>query len=525
MSVEEKIGQIILSGIAGTGKTEETCSTIARLKPGGIFFMPHNVINPEQLRQFSAALQDCADSEGIDPLLISIDHEGESSYFFETGITNFPTQLGIGATTDPAYAYRVAQAAGSELAYSGVNHILGPVADVYTNLDNRLFAIRTYGGDARQVGEFVAEAVKGYTQAGLIPTLKHFPGHGGSDTFYASKILPVDNVTAETFASTYLPPFWSGLEAGSPVMLVGHVVYPYITGTYNSATQSPQIIRILRDQANFDGVVMSDAILSAEGITNEYGDVPEAALEVFNAGVDLLFIPEDGQAVATHDRFLDALDKGELSPERLNEAVSRILALKVSYGLKDFPVIQAPQPDWQKNASLAIEVGQKAVALFRDTEKLIPIPARIETILVIGPDESWEFYADLETQLENQGREVDFVYYSPPWKGTVKEREYVQTLPEKAAEYDLTIFFTWQAHLNALGKDAWQARLGKKLSNLDKPVIIVALNNPTDIYEFPKIGTFLATHGTTEGQLGALIKTFLGEWTPIGKIPFPEFYD
>ena len=487
--------------------------------------MPYNIIDPDQLRQLSAAIQECAGSAGIVPLLISSGHEGEYRNRFESGATDFPTQLAIGATGDPENSYRVAQASGKELAYSGVNHVLGPVADVYTNLDNRLFAVRTYGGDPQQVEEFAAEAVRGYTQAGLIPTLKHFPGHGGSDTFYATKILPVDNVNAETFASTYLPPFWSGLEAGSPVILVGHVVYPYITGTYNPATQSPQIIRLLRDQAKFDGVVMSDAILSAEGITNEDGDVPEAALEAFNAGIDLLFIPEEGQAVATHDRLLEALDKGELSPERLNEAVRRILALKVSYGLKDYSVIQAPQPDWQQNASLASEVGQKAVALFRDTDNLIPIPAEIENILVIGPDESWEFYADLETQLENHGKEVDSVYYSPPWEGTIKEREFVQALPEKAADYDLTIFFTWQAHLNALGKDAWQARLGKKLSNLDKPAIIVALNSPTDIYEFPKIGTYLATHDTTEGQLDALIKTFLGDWTPVGTIPLPEFYE
>lgn len=524
MSNEEKIGQLILSGIDGTSGSTETCDFISLLKPGGIFFMPNNVQDPDQLRQFSSSLQDCASSAEISPLLLSLDHEGENRYMFNSGITNFPSQLSIGATGEPTSAYQAAQTAGSELAYSGVNLVLGPVADVYSNLDNRLFSDRTYGSDPGQVASFVVQAVQGYTQVGIIPALKHFPGHGGSETFYATKVLPVDQVDAKTLVSTYLPPFLSGIEAGLPVILVSHVVYPNISGSYSPASKSPQIINLLRDQVNFNGVFMSDAILSAEGITDEEGNVPKAALDVFNAGVDLLLIPESGQAIATRDYFLQALEDGQITQERLNESIQRILNLKAQYAIGTSPIEDIPSPDWTQNAAIATEIGRNSLALFRDEDSLLPIPEEIKKILVIGPDEDWEFYPELKTRLENSGRKVELVNYSPPWEGTIKEREYVQTLPKKAEKYDMTIFFTWQAHLDAVAQDMWQANLGKKLSRLDMPVIIVALNNPTDIYEFPKIGTYLAAHGTTPGQLEAVIDTLLGEWEPSGVIPFPQLY-
>lgn len=524
MSDEEKIGQLILSGIEGTSGTDEACNFISLLKPGGVFFMPGNVQDPDQLRQLSISLQECADSAEITPLLLSLDHEGENRYLFNSGITNFPSQISIGATGEPESAYQVAQAAGSELAYSGVNLVLGPVADVYSNLDNRLFSDRTYGSDPRQVASYAAQAVQGYMQAGIIPTLKHFPGHGGSETFYATKVLPVDNVDAETLSSTYIPPFLAGIEAGLPVILVSHVIYPNISGSYKPASESPKIINLLRDQVNFDGVLMSDAILSAEGITDEEGNVPKAALEVFKAGVDLLLIPESGQAIETRDFFLRALEDGQLTQERVNEAVRRILNLKSHYGIGTSSIEDIPSPDWIQNSAIAAEIGRNSLALFRDEDSLLPIPEQIEKILVIGPDDSWEFYSELETRLENTGREVDVVNYSPPWDGTIKEREYVQTLPKKAEKYDMTIFFTWQAHLDAVAQDRWQANLGKKLSRLDQPVIIVALNNPTDIYEFPKIGTYLAAHGSTPGQLEAVIDTLLGDWEPSGVIPLPQIY-
>jgi beta-N-acetylhexosaminidase len=178
MSLAQKIGQVLVVAVDGHDITEDNCQYIQKLAPGGIFLRPDNVFEPGQLRRFSAGLQDCIQSVHAIPLLISIDHEGQYANRFHEGTTTFPNAIAQGATGDPNVAYQVALAAGQELAYSGVNMVFGPVADVQLNFDNKVIAKRTFGGDPAQVSQFVAQAVQGYQQAGLIPVLKHFPGHG-----------------------------------------------------------------------------------------------------------------------------------------------------------------------------------------------------------------------------------------------------------------------------------------------------------------------------------------------------------
>jgi len=519
MSLDEKVGQVLLTGVAGEQTSQEVCDLITQLRPGGIFYMPANIQSPDQLRLFSTGMQECAAMASNLPLFIALDHEGGSMDHFSSGATHFPTALAIGATDNPGMAYQAALASGKELAYSGINLLLGPVADVLTNPDNRLFALRTYGSNVDQVKLYVTEAVEGYSNAGIIPSLKHFPGHGGVSAFYATKQLPVDESSGQYIASNYLPPFWEGMQAGAPVVILSHVSYPRITASYTPASLSPEIISLLRDQMHFEGVVMSDAILSTEGITTEGRDVPEAALQAFKTGVDLLLIPEASEAIKTRHRLIQAIEQGDLTEERLDEAVRRILAVKASWGLKEFPLPTTPEPDWQANNRLAEEIGDHSIVTYKDDSGLIPIPASIRRILVIGPDTNWSFWSDLKTTLESLGAVVDLVTFSPPWEGVVEERQLLQTLPQEAEKYDLTILFTWQAYLDSLGKDAWQAKLGKRLSRLDKPAIVVALDSPTDIFAFPNISAFLATMGVTDGQMQALIDVLIGRNVPSGINP------
>ncbi len=533
MSEADKLGLLILTGVQGSQISPDTCQLIEKIRPAGIFFHIGNVIEPGQLRQFTADLQDCASRAGFLPLLTAMDHEGEAINYFQKGITLFPTELAIGATGDPEFAARVAQAAGRELAYSGINLVFGPVADVLTNPDNRLMSVRTFGNDPQQVSQFVAQAVKGYFEAGLTPVLKHFPGHGGSDARYATRTLPVDESDPATLETTYLPPFWSGILAaqeagGMPVVMLSHVAFPRVTGSEQPASLSKDFVHLLRDLAHYDGVLMSEAIMQREGITSDIGNgaptfgVPDAALQAFQAGVDLLLLPEPDQALLTYDRFTQALSAGEIQSARLDESVQRILRLKAATGLKAFPLSQAPEPDWQANARLAQEVGKQAVTLFRGSYgTTVPISADVHRMLVIGPDPDWSFYPALKSALNEREILVEFVYYSSPWDGAVKERELVQTLPDQVDNYDFVLLFTWQAYIDSLGKDAWQMRMGKRLAISSTPLGVVALKSPLDLRAFPKVNTYLSTMGMTEGAMQALIDTLLGRWTPTGKNPLP----
>lgn len=521
MNAAEKIGQILMTGVSVSMMDDDTCRHIQETKPNGVFYEHHNVIDPEQLRKLSAALQECAFQTGNLPLFISTDHEGGYSRF-QSGATEFPTSLAIGASGDPHLAYQAALASGKELAYAGVNFVLGPVADVLNSADNKLMAVRSYGSDALIVKEFVPQAAAGYAKAGLIAAMKHFPGHGGSDARYMQRLLPVDDSNLSTLKANYMPPFQAGIESGVNVIMLGHVAYPKVTGSELPGSLSPAIVQLLRQDLHFNGIIMTDAIMQREGITDDTHQVPDVALQAFQAGVDLLLLPEPDQMSATHKRFLLALEKEEINQQQVDAAVKRILTLKAAWNLKTFPVRQAPQPDWQANSQLAQQIGRQAVARIRDNAGLVPIPQDVKRVLVIAPQSDWSLYPMLEKAFEERDIQSKFVYYSAPWEGAIEQRDYTQSLPKEAASYDLTLFFTWQAHINGLAKDAWQGRMGKRLSRSGQKVIIIALRSPVDILDFPKVDTYLAMYGTTEGQFQALADILVGKQKAMGQNPIPQ---
>ena len=194
MSLQQKVGQVIISGIVEAEMTPEMCLHMETYMPGGVILQQENIRSPQQVRKFVQDIEDCTAKTQPVPMFITLAHEGENVNRFREGATIFPSALALGATGDPQAAYQIAQITGSELAYSGFNMVLGPDADVLRNPDNTIIAMRTYGSDPAQVSQFVAEAVHGYNEAGLIPVLKHYPGHGGVAED-SHETLPIDNAS------------------------------------------------------------------------------------------------------------------------------------------------------------------------------------------------------------------------------------------------------------------------------------------------------------------------------------------
>lgn len=520
MSLSQKIGQMLVTGLEEDATQFDACPLIQQLTPGGVFYHPGNVDDPEQLRLFSAAVQACAQSAHNLPVFIALDHEGQYVNRFDRGVTVFPAALAQGASGDPELAYRIALAAGQELAFSGVNLVLGPVADVLSNPDNEVISQRTFGSDPQRVAEFVKRAVEGYRQAGLIPALKHFPGHGGvaGDTH---RVLPVDESDRAQLESLYLPPFASGLSAGAPMVMLSHVAFPNVAGTVQPASLSPAMVRLLREDLGFQGVILTDA-MDMRAVSGARLNVAEAALEAVRVGVDLLLVTDPGQALATHARLLLAVEQGELPLEHIDRAVAHILSLKQAQGLHSFPLPQPPEPEWQSHASLAAEAGQRAVTRFKDEGELLPLPAGVRRVLVVGPNSEWEFYPVLEAALRERGIETEFWYYSLADHGPVPERELLESLPERAALADLTLLFTWQAYLNTLlFEDDWPEMLVENFLQVNPAMVVVALKSPTDIRAFPGVPAYLALYGTTPGALQGLLEVLLSGWEPPGKNPLP----
>jgi beta-N-acetylhexosaminidase len=518
LTAADMIGQMIMMGVSGQTISTYTCQMIVDLAPGSVVYVGDNVVSPDQLRQFSADLQECnAQNPSTIPLWVALDHEGQYVFRFDYGATVFPTAMAFGATGNPDLAYQAAIASGKELAYSGVSMVLGPDADMLTNYDNDVISLRSYGSDPARVSEFVVRVVQGYQVAGLVSVLKHFPGHGGvaSDSH---DTLPVDTADLAVLRSSYLPPFQSGIGAGAPVIMFSHVAFPYIDPAGLPASLSPTLHALLRTELGFQGVILTDS-MGMGAITNE-SNIPEACLQSVLAGSDMLLITDPEIATQTRDRLVSALQSGELPAAQVEAAVRRILTVKAAYGQTGYPLPTPPLPDWQANANLAFQAGYQALTLLRDTAGLLPLPGN--RVLLIGPTDGWGMYPVIQSALQSNGYAVETYTYSGPWNGPVAETGYLVHMPVYSVNFDVTVVLTWQCHLNRLlYGDTFQASLVNNLLHTGRPVVVVALKSPVDLLDFPSAPTYLATFGTTPGQLQALADILAGNAVAVGVNPLP----
>jgi len=517
MSPQELVGQILMVGIDGQKPGDISCSYLLNLIPGGVVYRSENVINPEQLRQLSIAIQSCLSGSNSPSFLIAVDHEGQYINRFDNGVNFFPSAMAIAASNDPKIAYDVAYAQGLELSYSGVNTVLGPVADVLTDLDNVVISLRSYGGDAQQVANFVSQAVLGYQNAGIAPVLKHFPGHGGVSSD-SHTTLPIDYSDLSTLKTINLPPFRFGIEAGAQIIMTAHVAFPAIDPSGAPATLSSPIINLLREELDYDGVILTDS-MGMGAITGSGQDIPNASLKAVQSGVDMLLITSTDIAIQTKNLLLTALENGELSREKIEDSVRRILLVKYKLGLDTAPQL-ATSPDLESGKEIAFNAGYHAPAVIKDTGNLIPLPPDKSNLLAIVPPDAWGLDYLLSSNLEQQGFLVSIAHYDAPWNGSIANQVLLADFIDRASRYDLTLLFTWEAHLNRLRYgDTWQTEIANRLIDNGTRVVIVALKSPTDLLEFPRAPVYLATFGTTPGQLQALGEILTGGIEPLGHCP------
>jgi beta-N-acetylhexosaminidase len=478
---------------------------------------------PSQLNTLSAGLQNCmANGNGI-PLLISIDHEGQYINRFpsDSPMTIFPPAMALGAVPDIEMAYKAAYASGLELAANGVNMVLGPVADVYTDYDNTVISQRSYGSDPNLVSQNVEAAVRGYLDAGVIPVLKHYPGHGDVPGD-SHAILPVDNANRKRLFSTHLVPFQGGIHQGAPAVMLSHVAFPKIDPENLPASLSAPMYQILREDMRFQGIAMSDS-LGMGAVSSTGLGTSAASIKAINAGIDMLLLASPNLAEEVYWQVLSAAQNGEIPSKRINDAVRHILTVKYDRGLAAFPLAAAPSPDWENHQDLAYDIGYQAVSLYKDNMDQIPIPENIQDILIVGPADGWGLYPYLRTALNTRGLQYSILNFTGYWYGPVPETYFLQTVPARARENDLVIVFTWNAHLNRfMFNDTFQIDLVNALLDAGHQPIVIALKSPTDILEFPGVKTYLASMGTTRGQVHAIADILIGIAKPVGKIPLSD---
>ncbi len=343
------------------------------------YFDDHNYgvsVTPEELTAALNKMQEIAMNRpsGI-PLHVTIDMEGDFKNDYSAGhVLQFPPPMGMTAIGDLDIAYKVANLCAKQCAAMGITQFYHPVCDVNINPLNPEIGVRSFGDDPKVCAKFVEATVRGYQDAGIVATIKHFAGRGDSATD-AHDTLDVCRGDLKRMKEVELFTFQAGVNIGAKALMTAHTIFPAFDKEYPATLSKKILTDLLRGEMGFKGVIVSDAIGMA-AILKKW-PLPLACAMAIKAGVDTILLKADDESRAQClFGIKSAVERGDLSEERVNDAVRRLLCMKYDQGLfekagKMDPKKTAAVVRDQKNMDFSVEVAQKALLVVRDEKKLL----------------------------------------------------------------------------------------------------------------------------------------------------------
>lgn len=312
----------LLIGLPGPRPDRESVRLLRETGAAGVLLLARNILSPAQTRGLIRELQDRLGR----PLIISVDHEGGWVLRFSKGLTAFPGNAALGKVADSSLARRTGLAMGRELSALGIGLDLAPVLDVVGEAYNPGIIIRSFGSDPGAVSKLGAAFIRGLQAGGVRACAKHFPGKGAARQD-AHLVLPTVSAASGEMSRRHLPPFRAAAAAGSACVMSSHAVYPALDPSRTPATFSRRIAHgLLRGRLGYRGVLISDDLCM--GAVTRERSIPEAALEAFEAGHDLLIIAHAPQAQLEASELLrTALAEGRIRPERWRLSLGRVKSL------------------------------------------------------------------------------------------------------------------------------------------------------------------------------------------------------
>lgn len=514
MSLEEKVGQVIIGFFEGPSFSPELAKMIRKNHLGGVilYSVSGNIQNASQVASLVEQIQQCSLSSGGLPLFIAIDQEGGRVARLTEGVTLFPGNMALGATNSKKLVVESAAITARELKTLGINLNFAPVVDVNSNPANPIIGVRSFGSAPEKVANLGQAMIEPYQKAGVICTAKHFPGHG--DTATDSHVgLPVINHDLEHLNKIEFYPFRAMVKTGVPAVMTAHVLIPALEKDY-PATLSPKILNILRQEMGFNGLIITDSL--GMGAVNKQWSVAEAGVKAFQAGADILLLGADKgheakEQTSIFQALLKAIKSGQISEERLNQSVRRVLAAKLEYGILDNPFpgkelfFQLANPG---SLAVAEEIAQKSLTLVRDEKGLLPItsspPVSQKAVLpLLWPEESKSALGPLLA-------ECPFLKpYLLPLNPTPEQ---ITQTTKDLSNLSYVVVGTYNLHRN----QAW-IEVVKKVG--EKRTLIMAMGSPYDLLQIPQVGTYLACYGDRPVTMKALGKLLKGEFLPQGHLP------
>lgn len=332
MTLEEKIYQMFivtpeqLTGAENvTAAGERTKNSLKERPVGGIIYFSQNLVSADQTRKMLSNTQDYAkELQGL-PLFLSVDEEGGSVTRVAGNPAFSAESVGpMAEVTSAEEAYECGNIIGGYLSDLGFNLDFAPDADVLTNSANTVIGNRSFGTDADVVTEYAVAYAKGLQANHVLSTFKHFPGHGATEAD-THEGYAYTNKTLTELEQAELKPFAAAQQEGVDFVMAAHISVPNVTGDNTPCSLSETMIQILRENCGYDGIVITDA-MNMGAIIRTYS-ASDAAVKAVSAGVDIILMPENLEEA--YSGIYDAVQNGDLSEDRIDDAVRRILKAKM----------------------------------------------------------------------------------------------------------------------------------------------------------------------------------------------------
>lgn len=570
MSLEEKVGQMFMLKAPAQFLNLESPEYLAlrdaidRYHVGGFLLTVRSENGtvyrnqPYEAAMFTNQLQ----RESDVPLIFAADFERGPSMRFD-GTTPFPHAMAFGAAGRTEYIEAFARVVAEESRALGVVWNFFPVADVNSEPANPIINTRAFGEDPEQVSRFVTAYIRAARESGLLTTAKHFPGHGDTQT---DSHIGAASVTGdrEHLERVELAPFRRAIAAGVDSVMVAHVTVPALeSATDRVATTSPAVVTgLLKGQLRYQGVVVTDA-MEMHAITRLYPngngrDPGRAAVDAVKAGQDLITIPANIEA--SYRALLDAVRSGEISEERIDASVRKLLRLKASVGLDRARLVDIHQLSRlvarPQSLALAQEVSDAAVTLVRSNGTLLPLraealraapasapqsdgtspgPAAYPTqgsgarllVVIFVDDLRSEYGRVLQRELRARVPQAEVIFVDLRTAAALSPR--VLESAEQASAVVAAVFSTPTAgrrvlmnghSVNSVSLAEAPAQLMRGLlQRAGERTVVVALGNPYLAADFPALANYLCTYSGVPTSEVSAIKALFGEIPVRGRLP------
>ena len=519
MTLSQKIGQMFVVGFNGTEIPDNLVNSINNYHFGNVIYMGYNVTSPTTLTKLSNDIQNAMVKANLVPAFISTDQEGGRVARLTNGGTHFISQMAMAATNDYNNTYLEALAMGMELRSYGINTDFAPVLDVNNNPNNPIIGIRSYADDAVIASLYGNNAIKGFKETNVLATAKHFPGHG--NTAVDSHVgLPVITSNIKDLYAIELAPFISAISNGIDAIMTTHIIFQAIDSQYPATLSEKVLTKLLREELGFNGLIITDG-MEMNAIDSYYGSYDEAAVLAVKAGADILTYTTLANPQKAYNGLMKAVNNNEISVERINESVRRILIAKEKYGiLENYITEDIDRSEMlQKNEELNLKLAMDSLTLVKGDFKGLD---KTKSTLIISPT--------LSESLGSGLKDNSFANYAANYlkanghskcdyrtvKANIGSTE-LSSILTVANDYDqIVVAFSNVKTSNYKNS----ANFVKELIKNNQNVIVIALDTPYDYLAYgSSVDNYICIYGYQKVSTIALTKYLNGEFEATGVLP------